>query len=302
MFHYTCIVNPIAGKGGYKKHLPHLLSVLREHGSSYRVLFTRYPGHGVDIAKKYQRSTDIIVCFGGDGTLNEILQGQIDSSASVFIFPSGTGNDIASSFGITPQNATEILLRGITKRVPIARVNNKPFLGVASCGFDTYVNAIANNFPSFLKGRKIVYLLAILLSCFAYRAPTMHVCLDKKRIQGTYLLMAVGHGDRYGGGMRITPRAKRDDTFLDVCLIRDVNRFRLLTKLPLLMNGKHIVLPEVYYSKAKHVSIEGNETIFADGEYRTKAPATYSISDSTIRMILPTIIDSIPNSVPSHVG
>jgi YegS/Rv2252/BmrU family lipid kinase len=287
MRQYTCIVNPIAGKGGYKKLLPHLLAVLSDQKLQYRVVFTRYPGHGVDIATKYRHANDIVVCFGGDGTFNEIVQGQMQSSASVFLFPSGTGNDIASSFGITPKNATDILFHGTSKRVPIAQVNNSPFVGVASCGFDSYVNKIANNFPSFMKGTKIVYFLAVLLSCFVYKAPIMSICLDNQWIEGTYLLMAVGHGDRYGGGMRITPKANRSDTYLDVCLIRDVNRFRLLSKLPLLLTGKHLSLPEVYYTKAKKVHIEAEEVIYADGEYRTQAPATYFVSDSTIQMILP---------------
>lgn len=287
MKQYTCIVNPIAGKGGYRKYLPTLLSLFTRNHCQYQVFFTKYSGHGRTISEQYRTEVNQIVCFGGDGTVNEVLQGQINSSAPVSIVPCGSGNDIAASLGITPQNAFQTLFHGISKRISLAKVNGQSFMGVASCGFDTHVNQIANRFPTIFRGTKFLYIMAILLTCFTYRAPFMSIHIDHHHYKGRFLLMAVGHGDRYGGGMRITPKAIREDGMLDVCLIRDTNRIRLLSKLPLLTKGRHLILPEVTYKKAKTIAVNGNLAIFADGEYRSVAPAKYWISDATICMVVP---------------
>jgi YegS/Rv2252/BmrU family lipid kinase len=281
------IVNPIAGNKKYLKFIGTIEKYISSVNSMSRILFSEYPGHAIEISKQYQSSSDIVVAVGGDGTLNEVLQGQVNSEATVGIFPCGSGNDNSASFNITIENAIETLKYGKLKKVPLAEVNGKVFIGVAGCGFDTEVNNIANKFPSFLMGSKTIYILAILIACFKYVAPEMNISLDGDVLKGKYLLMAVGHGDRYGGGMLVAPKADRYDGLLDVCIVNDLNRIKLILSLSKLLKGKHLLMSEVIYRKVKEVKIQGDVEISADGEFRTNAPATYNQTGKYVNLLVP---------------
>jgi YegS/Rv2252/BmrU family lipid kinase len=292
MNQFICIVNPVAGNGRYIQYISHLKTALKETNYPCRFFFTKYAGHAKKIAQQFTKQSDTIISLGGDGTFNEILQGQLSSSASIAIYPCGSGNDIAASLGICLHNAINTILHGVKQSIPLAKVNQHYYFGVACCGFDTYVNKIANSFPSFLRGNTVIYVIAVLLACFSFQTPYMKLYLDDIQMEGKYLLVAVGHGDRYGGGMLITPKADRTDGLLDVCIVKNLNRFTLIGKLLKLMKGQHLHLKEVIYKQVRTIQILGKGSIYADGDYLTNVPASYSIGSKEINILVPSITSS----------
>lgn len=278
------IVNPIAGGGASLKKLPEVLRFLEENSWKCRVFTSTCPGHAEILALKLARENQVIIAIGGDGTVNEVMRGALGSPSMMAIIPCGSGNDIAASFGITRQNALETLVSGVSKKVDIAYVNNEPFLGVASCGLDTEVNRTANRIPRLIKGA-LLYTLALVIAIVKYKPMEITITTPDKSYTEKIMLLAVGHGDRYGGGMKITPLAQRSDGLLDVCLVKNINKWKLLFIFPLVFSGRHIRHPRVSYEQVASLSIEGCGEVFADGDFKSLLPAKYRLQPALLNLI-----------------
>lgn len=280
------IVNPIAGGGSTLRKLPEVLRFLEENSWKCRVFTSGHPGHAEELARKLALENQIIIAIGGDGTVNEVMRGVLGSPSAMAIIPCGSGNDIAASFGINRHNALPILASGRIQKVDIAFVNDQPFLGVASCGLDTEVNRTANRIPRLIKGA-LLYTLALGIALVKYKPMEIHITTPEKSYTEKVMLLAVGHGDRYGGGMKITPLAKRDDGLLDLCLVKNLSKWMLLFIFPKVFSGKHIKHPKVIYSQAESIKIQGTGEVFADGDRKTQLPAQYRLQPGLLNLFLP---------------
>jgi YegS/Rv2252/BmrU family lipid kinase len=287
---YIFIVNPIAGGGRAKKFIPSIQARCAKEQVSCQIIQTTRPKEALNIASQFRNSDSTIVAVGGDGTTNEVMSGLIGSDVIFGILPFGSGNDIASSFRIHPHNALDILFQNNSKKFDVATVNENYFLGVASCGFDTEVNRTANRIPRVIKGSTL-YVLSIFLTLIKFQAPMLTIELPDKIIQKEIMLLAVGHGDRYGGGMLITPNASREDGLFDLCLVEKVSKFELIKLIPKVFKGLHITHPKVTYLKVPMLKIIGKGTVYADGEFKTELPAMYGFAQKAIRLLVP---ESIP--------
>lgn len=286
MKEYIFIINPIAGGGRARNAIPKILDRCHQEKVQYRIIQTSKPKQATDIAKQFRDSKYVVVAVGGDGTTNEVMSGLVRSNATFGIMPYGSGNDVASSFCITPANSLDILFQNRVQQYDVAMVNDTFFLGVASCGFDTEVNRTANQIPRFIKDATL-YVVSILITLFRYQAPMLSVVLPTEIIEKKIMMLAVGHGDRYGGGMLITPKASRRDGLFDLCMVEKVSKFELVKLIPKVFRGLHITHPKVSYLQVPYLTIKGKGLVYADGEYKTELPATYGFIKLGIQIVIP---------------
>lgn len=278
MNQFTFIVNPAAGKGAGKSVFNSLLGELERRGVAYEIVETRGPGHATEAAR--EASTPVIVSVGGDGTINEIANGIAGSTKSLGIIPAGSGNDFIKSVGVPhkPLQALQTILQGVTRDVDIGTVRCTPtrdgggnfeprlFVNGVGAGFDAAVAARTREIP-FLSGTAL-YVVAVLQTLGKYTPPNFRIQFDGSSREGRGLLIAVGNGQCAGGGFYLTPDAKVDDGFLDICSVDDKNIFQILSLMPRVMRGKHHNVPGVKFFKEKKLTISADEQFYvhADGE------------------------------------
>ena len=243
-----------------------------------------------------------VLIFGGDGTVHRYLPELHKLKLPVLVVPSGSGNDFSKAMGLRNE---EIALqawrhfcagRGNVREIDLGAIQpcNQAiqaevfFCCVAGIGMDAEANARANRLPAWLKGRG-GYALAALRSLLACRAGEMSATSEKKEIHRPAFFVAVGNVHRYGGGMKVTPRATPDDGLLDVCFVSQMNKLKLLCWVPTIFFGGHLRLRQVEYFQAPQVRIEAGRPldVYADGEYICMTPVNIRLISKALRVILP---------------
>lgn len=290
------IINPAAGKGKTLELVPHIQEIFNNRNEEYVIEVTREAGHAVEIAKSYSRSEDYrIYSVGGDGTLNEVLNGMAESSSSLAVIPSGSGNDfIKNIYSFNEgENLVELLKKtidGQEKSIDVGRLNDRYFLSISSVGFDAEVvhNSIKLKKIPFISG-KTAYILGILMTVFKYNSHNLTIEVDGKVIREDSLLTAVANGKYYGGGMKVAPDAEIDDGLFTICVIKRVSKPRILRLFPRVINGTHGEIKEVAFYRGAEVKINCNKTIAfnIDGELRYGSEANFELKKAAIKIVLP---------------
>ncbi len=266
---YMLIVNPEAGSGKTMKELPQIENILRRKKINYEFHFTQEPMHAVELVKEIGNKFDVVVSVGGDGTINEVINGVPDFKIPFGMIPIGTGNDFARTCCVphdSIEEAIQILLNHDVKNIDVGEVNGRKFVNVLGMGFEGQTN---------WNGRKIMfirgafrYILAIGYTLFAYKRIPMKLTLDKKVLDDDIYLVSIGNGWNVGGGLQLTPKAKLDDGLFDVCYVKDISRLRIVMNFSKLAKGTLTELEEVEIYQAKHIKVESSEYIpfHFDGE------------------------------------
>jgi diacylglycerol kinase (ATP) len=236
--------------------------------------------------------------FGGDGTVHRFLPQLRQSRIPVLVVPRGSGNDFAKALGIggekdalaawsefcsTGKNVREIDL-GIVQ----SGESEIPFCCVVGAGLDSVANARANRMPPWLRG-SAGYVVAALQSLPSFQPVEFSVSAGMRNIRRSGFLLAVGNAHRYGHGMKIAPRAALDDGLLDICLVGEMSKFKLLAAVPTVFFGAHLGIRQVEYFQAAEVRIDADRPleIYADGEYAGRTPATIRLLPRALRVIVP---------------
>ena len=235
------IVNAAAGSGRARRLEPWLLHRLRRAGSGARMVETRAAGHGRELARHAALDGhDRVVAVGGDGTVQEVVNGILEagSDVSMGVVPGGNGNDLARSLGVPkrPERALEIALSEATARIDVGRATRgdgrvaRPrfFAAAGGVGFDAQVAAImAGTRRRWQRGR-IGYVLSMLWELRRFRNCDTHLTLETAdgeiELDRRVMFVAFANGAYYGGGMRICPNASPVDGWLDVCIVGDISR------------------------------------------------------------------------------
>lgn len=285
------IVNPAAGGGRVRRRWPRLEAALRERGVSWQAFWTEDAGHATDLAERAsQQGYDAVVAVGGDGTLNEVVNGAIGSDVPVGLIPLGTGVDFSRSARLprSPGEALDVILSGNVRRVDVGVVNDRYFCNVAGTGFDATV-ADRINRSGLKRGGMLPYIQAIFQTLFTYNNSPFKISLDDETYEVTSLLMAVANGRYYGGGLMICPEAELEDGSFDVCIVGDVGKFSTLLLLPRVFSGGHRTHPLVQFVRARRVTVEGptDLRIQADGELIGNLPAKFEMKQAALPMLLP---------------
>ncbi|WP_024832745.1 diacylglycerol/lipid kinase family protein [Ruminiclostridium josui] len=291
---HVFIINPAAGKGRALELIPVIENYFKGTHHKYVLKITEYPGHATKIAREYAESEICrIYSIGGDGTVNEIVNGIAGTRASLGVIPAGSGNDFIRSIH-GEYKAKEIVsetISGEERSLDLARANGKYFINISSIGFDADIVYNARKFKRlpYIPGR-MAYLFSLIYTTFKNKINEVKVTIDdNEEFDLKILLAAVANGRFYGGGMLPVPDAVLDDGFLDVCLVREVSRFKILTLFPKYIKGEHGQLEYVSFKRAKKIKIESKDTIALniDGEILTGKEIEFEILKGAINVIYP---------------
>lgn len=289
------IVNPAAGKGRTIKLIPGIEEYCRSRDYRHEIVTTGYPGHATEIARqKSAQEPCRIYSVGGDGTLNEVLNGMAGSGSSLGVIPGGSGNDFIRSVtqSKTPDDIITASIEGKERLIDFARVNDKYFINISSVGFDAEVAYQTGRYKKLpLISGKVAYVLGILSTIVICKNHHMELILDNETISGKSLLIAAGIGRYYGGGIFALPDAEIDDGLFDVCHVESTSRLRILRLFPRYMKGLHKTIRGVHMYRSKRVEIRAEKPIplNRDGEIILTDRAVFEIFPQSLPFIFPVL-------------
>lgn len=299
------IVNPIAGGCSSREKWPRINQRLHNLGLLFDHEFTRGVGHATEIARQaIDSGYHYVIAVGGDGTVNEVVNGILNSSDSantIFgIVNCGTACSVAYNLGITRDylSACSILTGKRRALIDVGVVRcwkqgqpvGRFFINVADVGFAAAIVDSWGNLPSRI-GLKTSYALRTAkgLGClFAHRNKLIKIRVGNTVDTFRGCAVVVANGQYFAERMRIAPHAKLDDGLLDVVIVGDMNRLELLRVWPTLYNGSHITHPKIKEEKATEISVESEEQLLveADGETVGESPASFSVMPSALTVLL----------------
>lgn len=286
-------MNPHSGGGRTLKRLPEVERELDRRSITYRVVLTQSLEQGVGEARRAAEAGAIPVVMSGDGLIGQVGGALAEADAAIGIVPGGRGNDLARVLGIPtdPAGAVDVLAAGVERLIDVGEVNGRRFLGIASLGFDSDANRIAND-ARLVRGN-LVYAYAAFRAMVAWRTATFEVAVDGGD-PTTYrgFSVAIANSQAFGGGMFVAPHAKLDDGLFDIVVIDGISKLRYLTNLPKVFKGTHIEEDGVIELPAAGsivtVSADRNFEVYADGEHLADLPATLRVLRRALRVIAPT--------------
>ncbi|MEA2296579.1 MAG: hypothetical protein QOE86_4218 [Solirubrobacteraceae bacterium] len=283
------IVNPHAGGGRAAKRLPDVEAALRARGMRFRVERTSSMEHAREVAREARTAGETVAAMGGDG-LTGAVAGELQGTDSpLAIVPGGRGNDFARKLGIPtdPAAAVGVIADGSTRTVDVAQAGGRTYLGIASAGFDSDVQVIANG--TRLDLGNAVYVYGTLRALRTWRPADWTVTLDGETREFRGYSVAVANSGMFGGGMQLVPGARLDDGLLDVVLTAESSRAHFLACLPKVFKGTHVTDPALTFLQAREVAFHADRpfTAFADGDPIADLPATIRVVPRALRVLAP---------------
>jgi diacylglycerol kinase (ATP) len=284
------LTNPTSGKGRGARVVDVVLPRLRDAGYVVRNLVGRDADEALDLARGcVADGLGTLVVVGGDGMVHLALQAVAGTETRLGLVPAGTGNDVARYFDLPrkdPVAATDVVIGGKERRVDLARIGSTYFLTVLAAGFDAIVNERANQM-SWPTGQ-MRYNLATLAELRTFKPIPYVLDIDGEQHRFDAMMVAVGNGPSFGGGLRITEGAVLDDGLLDVVVIRPMSKVELIRTYPKLFKGTHVHHPDYRHHHAKKVTIAApGITAYADGERIAALPLTVEVAPLALRVLVP---------------
>ncbi len=278
-FHF--ILNPVAGRGKAYRAIKYIRNLLRNKKINHEFSITNSPGDATRIASESKDIFDTIIAIGGDGTVNEVMNGLVNSDAKLGVIPLGSGNDFARSLNLSKDidKAINVILDGKISYCDIGKVitklkneNNEEkfserfFINGIGIGFDATV-ALESQKIKLLRGLPL-YFAAVIKALLKYKTPNFTIKLDEFITKSKCFLISIGNGKSSGGGFKLTPEADINDSKFDVCYVDDIGLFKIFKMLPSSIKGTHKRYREVHFSKAENIQIFSNNNfvVHADGE------------------------------------
>jgi diacylglycerol kinase (ATP) len=284
------LANPAAGKGRGAQGVDAVAGRLRAGGFQVERLVPNDPEQAANQAGEAVRSgAGSLVCMGGDGMVHLGLQAVAASHTTLGIIATGTGNDVARALDLPrgdPLRAADLILASQARRIDLAETQGTYFATVLATGFDSKVNERANTMR-WPRGQ-MRYNLATLSELSVFTPLRYNLEIDGRRLELDAMLVAVGNGPSYGGGLRITHGARIDDGHLDVVIIKPLSRLELLRVYPQLFSGKHVTHRQYEHHLAREVSLAAPGIVaYADGERLGSLPITVRVSPNALRVYAP---------------
>jgi YegS/Rv2252/BmrU family lipid kinase len=284
------IVNPNAGGGRTAKALPEVEQALRLHQLEYRVELTRSIEHAIELAKEATQRGEVSVSYGGDGLAGAVAHALRGTDGILGVLPGGRGNDFARKLAIPtdPAPAAEILAHADPRTVDVAEVDGRTYLGIASYGFDSDCQDLANA-TTVVKGQ-LVYVYSALRTLAAWKPAKLSFSADggEERTITGYAVAACNSGV-FGGGMALAPDASMEDGLLDVALTLDSSKLNYVRGIPKVFKGTHLEDPsfELFRARELRVDAERPFRIYADGDPIGTLPATIRAVPGALRVLAP---------------
>jgi YegS/Rv2252/BmrU family lipid kinase len=283
------IINPSAGGGRAARELPAVEHVLTELGIEHRVERTRSLEHARELAAQAAANGEVAVAFGGDGLIGAVAGALANTNSGVLgILPGGRGNDFARALGIplTPVGACEVLANGVERPLDLGEANGRVFAGIASCGFDSEANRIANQ-TRIVRGN-LVYAYGALRALAAWRPARFTLQIDEQPARTvTGYTVAAANSKAYGGGMLMAPDASLTDGLLELVIVGAMGKLRFVRGLPDVFKGEHVNQPEVEVVRCAAVKISADRpfTMYADGDPIAELPVQVRALPGAVRAL-----------------
>lgn len=288
------IYNPHACSGKSIVHLPDILDSFKHHGVQVDVQETNGPDDAIQIAQKARSKYPLIVAAGGDGTINEVINGLVGSKKSkqpiLGIIPLGTENVLAQELGIPPDpaEACERILQGTVRSLDLGRatIQNKKryFIITAGVGFDAHVANSINPALKKLLG-SAAYVLTGLRELFNYTPSHLRVKMNGVEYQGYFAI--IGNAKLYGGGTMLTHKADMSDGRLDACILQSKDIFNFIKFLFGVAIQQHDYFEDVVYAQTRKLRIESDKPLLVhvDCEILGTTPVDIEVCPKKIRMV-----------------
>jgi diacylglycerol kinase (ATP) len=288
------LVNPASGNGSTGKRWPRLRDRARELGLEGDALLSERAGDLIELAREAAATHDLLVVVGGDGTLNEVVNGVAEAGVELAVLPSGTGQDFGRTYRIPTKfdDAVRVALTGEPKTIDIGRVTYvdgvRYYANVGSVGMSGAVARRVNTMSKAFGGRTTFY-YALVREFLAWQNTEVTVTLDDGERRGRMHDVIVANGRWHGGGMKLAPDARPCDGVFDVVLIGDVTKFDFVTTSPKLYSGGHVGHPRIDVLRSASVRVEAAEPlpIELDGEQVGVTPATFELVPRALRLRVP---------------
>ncbi len=293
--HHVFIVNPKAGKGRALLMVEKIHARFKESSETYEIKITEAPGHGEALARQMALENKKLRLYsvGGDGTLNEIVNGLAGTDTELGIIPCGSGNDtVRSLYTVTdPVQLIDLLPSSPSTTVDMGKVNDKYFLNIASIGFDAEVVLKSRLFRrSPLISGSMAYILGVLATLIRLKKYKLRIAYKELPVKEKDVLLAIfANGSYYGGGMKSAPGAKMDDGLLDFYEVEALPRLKIFRFFPLFQKGKHETMKEVTILRGTQVIIESDQPfpMNMDGEIHMESRVSVEILPGFFKIIVP---------------
>ena len=266
---WLVVVNPKAGMGAAASLATQVVGFMQSRDFTYRMIS---PSSAAETKSLVRESLQVgeatrLLSVGGDGLFHLLLQLAIEFKVPLAITPGGTGNDFYRTLGWFNHDLTDYLEHlnsAPPSLVDIGVVDGEYFGAVLSSGFDSVVNERANK----LKWPKgpAKYNVAIALELPKFKAIEFKIFADEQVLEVEAMLIAIGNGRSYGGGMQVCPDADLHDGLFDIMILHPVSKLEFIKVFPTVYKGTHIEHPQVEVIRAKKIRIESSAIAYADGE------------------------------------
>jgi YegS/Rv2252/BmrU family lipid kinase len=283
------IVNPTAGSGKALEVLPRIQAELERIGADFHVIQTSSADHARAEAAIARERGEAVGALGGDGlvgTLAGVLKG---GESPLAVLPGGRGNDLARVLAIPtePEAAARVAVEGVERAIDVPEANGTSYVGIASCGFDSDANRIANE-AKLVRGN-LVYVYAALRALAAWKHATFEVTVDGERHTVTGFSVIVANSKAYGGGMFVVPHAELDDGKLDVMLSSSGSKLHFLSNLPKLFSGSHVDDPRIRFLRGEEIEVSADRpfVVYADGDPVAELPVRIRVARQALRILVP---------------
>ena len=288
--HLALLVNPTSGRQRADQVAELAAGRLRRAGHTCVVV--RHPQAAAahdELATLIGSGLDGVVVIGGDGAVHGVLALLAGHDVTLGLVPCGTGNDLARTLGLPtkdPSAAVDVVCGGAVRTIDLALAGDAHVATVVASGFDSKVNERANAM-TWPRGN-MRYNLAIAAELRSFRPLAFTLELDGTTIEREAMLVAVGNGPSFGGGLRICEGAAIDDGLLDVVVINPVSKAKLLRVFPQLYRGTHTSIPEFERHRVRRVTLSSPDVVaYGDGERLGPLPITTSVVPGALRVFAP---------------
>jgi YegS/Rv2252/BmrU family lipid kinase len=283
------LVNPASAGGKSLRVLPKVEAELRRLGAEFRVVRSDSGDHAMHLARETADRGEVAVGIGGDGLVGTLAGALCGGEGTLAIVPSGRGNDFARVLGIPkdPAEAARLAFEGEARELDVGMVEGKAFVGIASFGFDSECNELANE-TKFIRGN-LVYAYSAVRVLARWKDARFTVTIDGRRREFTGYSVAIANSKAFGGGMLMAPDAELDDGLLDVVTISSSSKWRYISGMPSLFKGTHVERDQVQVDRGEVVEVAADRpfTIYADGDPLADTPATVTVARRALNVIVP---------------
>jgi diacylglycerol kinase (ATP) len=289
------VANPSSGRGKAAKLIPEVDTLLSSLGVDHTMALSRSGSDPEPMARSAALDgADIVAALGGDGHVGNVANGLIGTDAALAVIPAGTGNDFARHIGLDrkdPLGAARLLASPLTRRIDVVRVRyeggERYYVNVAGTGFDSQVNEHANG-VRFVSGT-LKYVYSTFVTLARFKPGQFRIVIDGEERTLGGMLVAVGNGVSYGGGMKVTPDASSNDGILDLCVLGAVPKLEFVRTFPKVFSGRHVNHPSVQMLRGREIEISADRPfdVYGDGERFGPLPATFTVIPGALSIVAP---------------